>query len=91
MPDMRLALVLGPGGVIGTAWIAGSAGRLRGRGLDLARADLIVGTSAGAIVGAMVTGGRDLEEPAEPQDGGGLPEPEADPALPAEVFAENGG
>ncbi|MEV1238618.1 patatin-like phospholipase family protein [Nonomuraea sp. NPDC049750] len=55
------ALVLGPGGVPGTAWMAGLAAGLRHRGVDLADADLIVGTSAGAIVGAMLATGQDLD------------------------------
>ncbi|MEV0354198.1 patatin-like phospholipase family protein [Nonomuraea sp. NPDC050680] len=56
------ALVLGPGGVPGTAWMAGLAAGLRRRGVDLADADLIVGTSAGAIVGAMLATGQDLDQ-----------------------------
>lgn len=55
------AVVLGPGGVLGTAWLAGLAAGLRREGIDLARADLIVGTSAGAIVGAALAVGQDLE------------------------------
>lgn len=55
------ALVLGPGGVPGTAWMAGLAAGLRRRGVHLADADLIVGTSAGAIVGAMLATGQDLD------------------------------
>jgi NTE family protein len=45
------ALVLGPGGPVGTAWLAGLAVGLRREGVDLGAAGLIVGTSAGAIVG----------------------------------------
>jgi NTE family protein len=48
---MNTALVLGGGGPIGIAWEAGLLLGLRDRGLDLAKADRIVGTSAGAIVG----------------------------------------
>ena len=43
------AVVLGPGGPAGTAWMAGLAAGLRREGVDLGAADLIVGTSAGAI------------------------------------------
>ncbi len=46
------ALVLGPGSHVGTAWMAGLAYGLRRDGVDLGEADLIVGTSAGAIVAA---------------------------------------
>ncbi|GAA0338397.1 patatin-like phospholipase family protein [Actinoallomurus spadix] len=58
---MTTELVLGPGGVVGTAWTAGLVAGLRRAGIDLAEAGLIVGTSAGAIVGAMLATGRDLE------------------------------
>ena len=52
------ALVLGGGGVAGIAWEIGLLARLADLGIDLAAdADLVVGTSAGACVGALVTGG----------------------------------
>ena len=54
------AVVLGPGGPAGTAWLAGLAEGLRREGVDLGAADLIVGTSAGAIVGAILASGGDL-------------------------------
>jgi len=51
------ALVLGGGGVAGIAWEIGMLARLADLGIDLAAdADLVVGTSAGACVGALVTG-----------------------------------
>ena len=53
------ALVLGPGSHVGTAWMAGLAHGLRRDGVDLGEADLIVGTSAGAIVGALLATGQD--------------------------------
>ncbi len=49
---MKTALVLGGGGPIGIAWEAGLVLGLRDGGVDLAKVDRIVGTSAGAIVGA---------------------------------------
>ncbi|GAA2228787.1 patatin-like phospholipase family protein [Kitasatospora cystarginea] len=52
-------LVLGPGSHVGTAWMAGLAYGLRRDGVDLGEADLIVGTSAGAIVGALLATGQD--------------------------------
>lgn len=61
----HFALVLGPGGPVGTAWLLGLVNGLRRAGVDLARADLIVGTSAGAIAGAALASGRDLDELAE--------------------------
>jgi NTE family protein len=49
--------VLGGGGVAGIAWEIGLLARLADLGIDLAAdADLVVGTSAGACVGALVTG-----------------------------------
>ncbi|HEY0785120.1 MAG TPA: patatin-like phospholipase family protein [Acidobacteriaceae bacterium] len=47
----RTALVLGGGGPIGIAWEAGLLLGLADGGVDLARADTILGTSAGSIVG----------------------------------------
>ncbi len=49
---MKTALVLGGGGPIGIAWEAGLLLGLCDRGIDLGKIDRIVGTSAGAIVGA---------------------------------------
>jgi NTE family protein len=80
------ALVLGPGGPVGTAWMAGLAHGLRRDGVDLGDADLIVGTSAGAIVGALLATGQDpgrLETAARPA-GRRLT---ADPGRTAAVFA----
>lgn len=54
------ALVLGGGGRTGTAWMAGLAAGLRSAGVDLAEADLVVGTSAGAIVGAVLASGQHI-------------------------------
>jgi NTE family protein len=48
------AVVLGGGGPVGRAWETGLAAGLMERGIDLGSADLIVGTSAGAIVGAQL-------------------------------------
>ncbi|MFJ9950696.1 patatin-like phospholipase family protein [Kitasatospora sp. NPDC091207] len=59
MNTVDRALVLGPGGHAGTAWTAGLARGLRREGVDLGEADLIVGTSAGAIVGALLATGQD--------------------------------
>ncbi|WP_445256256.1 patatin-like phospholipase family protein [Nocardioides aurantiacus] len=58
----RTALVLGGGGVTGIAWELGLLHGLAEAGVDLGTADLVVGTSAGSVVGAQLTGGRDLAE-----------------------------
>src|ERR1700686_3925957 len=55
---MSLALVLGGGGITGAAWEAGLLKGLSDAGIDLTVADLIAGTSAGAMVGAVVAGGQ---------------------------------
>ncbi|MET8766160.1 patatin-like phospholipase family protein [Streptomyces sp. NPDC004658] len=81
--------MLGPGGHAGTAWMAGLAHGLRGLGVDLGAADLVVGTSAGAIVGAALASGRDLSRFADPvgSSGDGPRPPRADPRRMGEVFA----
>lgn len=55
----KRAVVLGGGGPVGVAWELGLAAGLASGGIDLATADLVVGTSAGSIAGAMLTGGDD--------------------------------
>lgn len=59
---MTLGLVLGGGGIAGIAWEAGIVAGLRDRGVDLGTADIIVGTSAGSVVGTLVANNADLEE-----------------------------
>jgi len=54
--------VLGGGGVAGVAWHTGVLLGLAEGGVDLTRADRIVGTSAGATVAAQVGGGAALDE-----------------------------
>jgi len=56
------ALVLGGGGVTGIAWHLGMLRGLAAAGVDPTDADLVVGTSAGAVVGAQITSGAPLEE-----------------------------
>jgi NTE family protein len=55
---MSFALVLAGGGITGAAWEAGILKGLRDVGTDLSAADLIIGTSAGAMVGAVVAAGQ---------------------------------
>jgi NTE family protein len=57
----KRALVLGGGGVTGAAWELGLAVGLAAEGIDLAAADVIVGTSGGAVTGAQLSSGADLE------------------------------
>ncbi|MGW1009991.1 patatin-like phospholipase family protein [Streptomyces termitum] len=57
VPTGRTALVLGAGGLVGAAWEAGILHGLAEAGVDLSDADLIVGSSAGAVVGALLASG----------------------------------
>ncbi|GAB2925398.1 patatin-like phospholipase family protein [Rhodococcus aerolatus] len=65
----RTALVLGGGGITGIAWEIGLLAGLAEAGLDLSTADLVVGTSAGSVVGALLTSGRPPAELLERQLG----------------------
>jgi NTE family protein len=58
----RRALVLGGGGLTGIGWMWGVLAGLAEAGLDLRDADLVVGTSAGSVVGPSVAHGLDAEE-----------------------------
>ena len=55
------ALVLGGGGVAGVAWELGILIGLHDTGVDVRGADVIIGTSAGSVVGAQIASGTDLE------------------------------
>ncbi len=59
---MSRALVLGGGGPVGICWQAGLIVGLARAGVTLADADLIVGTSAGSVVGSQLASGADLAE-----------------------------
>jgi NTE family protein len=89
---MTHALVLGGGGIAGVAWETGVLKGLRDAGVDLTDADLIVGTSAGSIVGAQVATGVALDgmfgEQLRSIEGSGQPAPEIDMDLLMGLFAE---
>src|SRR5689334_5539449 len=53
------ALVLGGGGPAGIAWEVGLMAGLHAGGVDVRRADFVLGTSAGAFIGAQLTTGID--------------------------------
>jgi NTE family protein len=57
-----LALVLGGGGAVGVGWETGLLVGLHEDGVDLAGAEAIVGTSAGALVGALLASGRQVTD-----------------------------
>ena len=58
----RRALVLGGGGVTGIAWEIGVLAGLAEAGVDLTSADVVVGTSAGSVVGAQILSGVMIED-----------------------------
>jgi NTE family protein len=75
------ALVLGGGGVTGIAWEVGVLAGLADHGVDLTEADLVVGTSAGSVVGVDVRSGLSLAEFYQVQ---------CSPLQPGEAFARMG-
>jgi len=54
--------VLGGGGVTGIAWETGLLAGLAEAGVDLTSADLVVGTSAGSVVGAQILSGASVKD-----------------------------
>jgi NTE family protein len=55
---MRVGLVLGAGGVVGASWLIGALEALQDEtGWDPSDASLIVGTSAGSVIGALAASG----------------------------------
>jgi NTE family protein len=85
-PHPRRALVLGAGGVIGFAWILGALSALQEvTGIDPREADIVVGTSAGSVVAALL--GCGLPVNAIRRHHQGIPAPE-DPPI---DFAYDGG
>lgn len=75
------ALVLGGGGVTGIAWEIGILAGLAESGVDLTDAGLVVGTSAGSVVGVDVRSGLSLAE---------LYKIQASPATEGEITAKMG-
>src|SRR6516162_3033248 len=73
----RRALVLGGDGITGIAWETGLIAGLAGLGIDLAAADVIIGTSAGSVVGTDIASGQDLEAFYQAQLAPPAPEPAA--------------
>jgi NTE family protein len=54
------AVVLGGGGLTGIAWLTGYIASLQEAGVPIDDADLILGTSAGSVVGAQLAAGRNF-------------------------------
>ena len=63
---MTRALVLGGGGPVGIAWESGLIAGMAQAGVDLGKADFIVGTSAGSFVGARLAMGAEAAKIADP-------------------------
>jgi NTE family protein len=83
------ALVLGGGGNVGVAWETAVLAGLLDGGLDARAADLVIGTSAGAIVGTWVAHGHDLHQRMRDRGQAAHGRPVAtprDPAVIGEVF-----
>lgn len=64
---MKRALVLGGGGTVGIAWETGIVAGLLEDGIDVREADLIIGTSAGSVVGTHLAHGADPAQLLEQQ------------------------
>jgi NTE family protein len=81
-------LVLGAGGITGIAWQLGILQELLEQGVDVGTADVVIGTSAGSVAGAIIASKIDLvaaaSMPVHPGPDEGLIEP--DWALGAEAF-----
>lgn len=73
----RRGLVLGGGGITGIAWETGLLLGLQEHGVDVTAADLVVGTSAGSVVGAQLTTGVALPDLFEHQVAPPKPAPPA--------------
>jgi NTE family protein len=69
-----LGLVLGGGGVAGIAWEIGVIAGLADEEVDVSQAHCLVGTSAGAVVGAQIADGVPLDELYEAQVSESVPE-----------------
>jgi NTE family protein len=73
MSSARRGLVLGGGGILGAAWMVGALVALEEeRGVSAVSMDLLVGTSAGSVVAAMLAGGVSVSEQLEHQRNGFL-------------------
>ena len=85
---MTLGAVFGGGGIAGVAWEAGIVLGLQRAGVDLSSADVIVGTSAGSIVGSHVAFGADLGALAVRQASGTAGRATAPPAAASPVHLD---
>lgn len=88
---MTFALVLGGGGTVGVSWEVGVLAALADAGVRPSDAQLIVGSSAGSLVGTHIRQGRSIESLAtqqrQPVDDGSGRRADADLSGVMEVFA----
>jgi len=77
----RHALVLGAGGHAAIAWELGVLAGMADAGIDISDADVIVGTSAGSLVGVQITSDLTLEELYQRQTDPHLQTPESQPPI----------
>lgn len=69
VPQAPDALVLGVGGVLGEAWMSGLLSGVESiTGADFRKTEIVVGTSAGSIVGAYLVAGEPLRVPGRTPD-----------------------
>jgi NTE family protein len=86
---VRRAFVFGGGGVLGFAWIVGALTALQHElGVEPAREDLLVGTSAGAVISGLLGCGLDIDGIRRHQVGMPLPE---DPPISWDYDSDTGG
>jgi NTE family protein len=70
MAKLKRAVVIGCGGALGGAWAAAALRSAENRlGWDLRNADVIIGTSAGAVLGTLLSAGVSVDEIAHWQGG----------------------
>jgi len=91
----RVGIVLGGGGETGIAWQTGVLAALHKIGLNPATTDVVTGTSAGALTGALYSAGLNLDDLVEKELNGDvasapLPAGEGLSAIPAEIIAALG-
>lgn len=85
---MDFGLVLGGGGMIGVGWETGLLEGCAEAGVDLTRAKILVGTSAGSIVGAQLCEGGLANAPQRPKASGDGPPGDVFAHLPQEAATE---
>jgi NTE family protein len=86
---MRVGLVLGAGGVVGASWLIGALDALEsGTGWRAADAEVIVGTSAGSVIGTLASTGIPPAYMAAYASGDSLEGLEAPAGLDADIVAQ---